>query len=155
MYDPLLNLGGMSMQIYYEESFNQIVNEMKTNLNLIKPAHVKTFSFSINKPYEKVTIGKGDFKQQDIKTVPNFVGQNKSVIESWAYENGITLIFEYQDSEKETDTIISQGIKATFRLDEINKNETYKIVLSRYTPKEEEPQENNEEYEPLEGLLPQ
>ena len=46
--------------------------------------------FILNNPYIKETIGKGDFSQNDIKTVPNFVGKNKSVIDSWAYENGIT-----------------------------------------------------------------
>ena len=149
MYDPLINSAGMSMQIYYENSFNQIVNEMKTNLNLIKPTYIKTFNFSINKPYEKTTIGKGEFKQEDIKTVPNFVGKNKSSIESWALQNGITLIFEYENSEKETDTILSQSIKPTYRLDQVNKNQAHKIVLSRYTPT------NNNVDNPLQNLLPQ
>lgn len=157
MYDPLLNMGGMSMQIYYEESFNQILNEMKVNLELEKPTLIKTFNFSINNPYVKETIGKGNFKVTEIKTVPNFVGKNKSEIESWAYENGITLIFEYQESEKENDIIISQGIKASYRLDKINKNETYKVVLSKYTPVIENNIEDNTnaDKEPLEDLLPQ
>ena len=152
MYDPLVNLEGMSMQIYYKDSFNQIVNEMKTNLNIIKPNHIKTINFSINNPYEKTTIGKGTFNQEDIKTVPNFKGKNKIEIEQWANANGITLIFEYQDSEKENDTIISQSIKPTTRLDQINKSKTYKIVLSRYTPIVEN---NNEYYDPLENFIPQ
>jgi len=156
MYDPLLNLGGMSMQIYYEESFNQILDEMKVNLNLEKPTLIKTFNFSINKPYVKEIIGKGDFKATEIKTVPNFVGQNKTAIESWAYENGITLIFEYKESDKENDTIISQSIKPSYRLDKINKNETFKIVLSKYTPIIENNVEDDIiEKDPLQDLLPQ
>ena len=157
MYDPLLNLSGISMQIYYEESLNQILKEMKVNLNLEKPHLIKTFNFSINNPYIKETIGKGDFSQNDIKTVPNFVGKNKSVIESWAYENGITLIFEYQNSEKEDDIIISQSIKPSYRIDKINKNETFKIVLSKYTPVIENNNDENitTEKDPLEDLLPQ
>lgn len=152
MYDPLVNAEGMSMQIYYKDSFNQVVNEMKTNLNIIKPTHIKTFNFSINNPYDKSTIGKGIFNQEDIKTVPNFKGKDKSEIEVWARQNGITLIFEYQNSEKKDNTIISQSIKATTRLDKIDKSKTYKVVLSRYTPVVEN---NTEYYDPLENFIPQ
>ena len=130
---------------------------MKVNLDLEKPTLIKTFNFSINKPYEKGVIGKGDFKANEIKTVPNFVGKNKSSIESWAYENGITLIFEYQESEKENDIIISQGIKPSYRMDKINKNETFKVVLSKYTPIVENniQEDNSIDEEPLQDLLPQ
>ena len=35
---------------------------MKINLELIKHKQAKTFSFSINKPYEKEIIGYGPYK---------------------------------------------------------------------------------------------
>lgn len=43
---------------YYEESLAEIVKAMKVNLELEKPEIIKTFSFSVNKPYEVPTIGR-------------------------------------------------------------------------------------------------
>ena len=47
---------------YYEQSLEEIKNAMKINLELKKPKMDKDFSFSINKPYEDVQIGKGTYK---------------------------------------------------------------------------------------------
>lgn len=160
LYDPLLNIAGISMQIYYEESFNEIVNEMKTNLGLIKPTLIKTFSFSINNPYKEQIIGKGTFNQDDIKTVPNFVGKDVSIAQNWANENGISMIIEYEENNTISNNIvISQSINPTYRLDKIGNNQTFKIVVSNNSNIYEEniitEENNNEEYDPINGLLPQ
>lgn len=153
LYDPLLNSAGMSMQIYYEDSFNQVVNEMKVNLGLIEPTLTKTFSFSINEPFKETTIGSGLFTQEDIKTVPNFVGKDKVTVENWAYENNINITFEYEDNSENADNIVlSQSIKPTYKVEDIN-NQVFKVVLSRYI--QSEIQNNEPESDPLEDLLPQ
>lgn len=160
LYDPLLNISGISMQIYYKESFNEIVKEMKTNLGLIEPTLIKTFSFSIKSPYKEQIIGTGSFNQEDIKTVPNFVGKDVSIAQNWANENGISMIIEYEENNTIANNIvISQSINPTYRLDKIGNNQTFKIVVSNNSDIYEEniitEENNNEEYDPINGLLPQ
>lgn len=160
LYDPLLNISGISMQIYYKESFNEIVKEMKTNLGLIEPTLIKTFSFSIKSPYKEQIIGTGSFNQEDIKTVPNFVGKDASIAQNWANENGISMIIEYEENNTIANNIvISQSINPTYRLDKIGNNQTFKIVVSNNSDIYEEniitEENNNEEYDPINGLLPQ
>lgn len=160
LYDPLLNISGISMQIYYKESFNEIINEMKTNLGLIKPTLIKTFSFSIKSPYKEQIIGTGSFNQEDIKTVPNFVGKDVSIAQNWANENGISMIIEYEENNTiANNLVISQSINPTYRLDKIGSNQTFKIVVSNNINIFEEniitEENNNEEYDPINGLLPQ
>ena len=134
LYDPLLNMAGMSMQIYYKDSLNEIIKEMKINLELEEPNINKTFSFSINNPYKEKIIGKGEYYQEDIQTVPNFIGKDVGEINYWANLNGITLNIEYVDNnEKENNTIISQELISTYRIDMLNKNKSYKIVVARNT----------------------
>ena len=160
LYDPLLNIAGISMQIYYKESFNGIVKEMKTNLGLIEPTLIKTFSFSINNPYKEQTIGKGTFNQEDMKTVPNFVGKDVSIAQNWANENGISMVIEYEPNNNvANNVVISQSIKPTYRLDKISSSQTFKIVVSNTSNIFEEnnitEDDNNEEYDPINDLLPQ
>ena len=160
LYDPLLNIAGISMQIYYKESFNEIVKEMKTNLGLIEPTLIKTFSFSIKSPYKEQIIGTGSFNQDDIKTVPNFVGKDVSIAQNWANENGISMIIEYEENNTVANNIVvSQSINPTYRLDKIGNNQTFKIVVSNNINIFEEnnitEENNNEEYDPINDLLPQ
>jgi len=132
LYDPLLNMNGMSMQIYYKESLNAIIKEMKINLGIEKPEIIKTVTFSINNPYEEETIGKGTYYQSDIQTVPNFIGSDLSVAQTWASNNGINLIVEYEDNnENENNSIISQSVSSTYRMDMLNKNNPFKVVVAQ------------------------
>ena len=120
IYDFALNIPGISMQIYYKESFNQIVKAMKENLNEEKPTIIKTFNFSINEPYVEKTIGTGTFNQDDIHTLPNFIGKDISELESWALNNNIEYTIKYEDSYQDDNIILNQNIPATYRLDKIN-----------------------------------
>ncbi|MBQ6282709.1 MAG: LCP family protein [Bacilli bacterium] len=132
LYDPLLNMNGMSMQIYYKDSFNQVVKEMKVNLGLEEPELITTFSFSINNPYKETIIGKGTFNQADIQTVPYFRGKNISELQYWANENGINLNITYQDTNEQLDnTIINQGVPSTYRMDKLDKSNTYTVIVAR------------------------
>ena len=122
------------MQIYYNDSFNAIVKEMKINLDLEKPEIIKTFNFSVNEIYKENTIGKGTFYQQDIEVVPNFKGKDLSIAQTWAINNGISLNVEYKDTNEEiNNTIISQSIKPTYRMDKLDKNNPFKIVVAKNT----------------------
>ena len=132
LYDPLLNMGGMSMQIYYKDSLNEIIKEMKTNLELEEPNIIKTFNFSINNPYKEKIIGKGEYYQSDIEIVPNFIGKDLSIVQNFANTYGIKLNIEYQDTnEKVNNSIISQEFISTYRIDKLDRNKSYKIVVAR------------------------
>ena len=130
LYDPLLNMYGMSMQIYYKDSFDKIVKEMKINLGLDEPEIIKTLSFSVNNPYKESIIGKGTYYQKDIEVVPNFKGKDLSVAQTWANNNGISLTVEYKSTtDEENNTIISQSINSTYRVDKITS--PLKIVVAK------------------------
>ena len=57
---------GMRMELYNyipnTYSKNDVIKAMKTNLGLISSKETKSFSFSINEPYEKEIIGYGPYK---------------------------------------------------------------------------------------------
>lgn len=121
IYDSLLNMAGISMQIYYKNSFNEIVNEMNINLGKKEPELIKNISFSINTPYEEKTIGTGNFTQNEIETFPNFVGKDLSVLTSYAKSKGLYVDIEYiNDIDKSNDIITYQSIPSTYRLDKLN-----------------------------------
>ena len=135
IYDPLLNIAGISMQIYYNDSFNEIVKAMKINLGLEDKEIIKTISFNINNPYKEKTIGKGTFYQKDIDIVPNFKGNTLSEVETWANSRGISLNVEYVDSTETNNTVLSQSIVPTYRVDKINS--VLKITIAKNTIYEE------------------
>lgn len=147
LYDPLLNMNGMSMQIYYKESLNQVIKEMKINLGIEKPTLITTFSFSINNPYKETIIGKGVFNQSDIQTVPYFKGKDISELQYWADTNGISLNITYQDTnEQANNTIVNQGVPSTYRMDMLDKSKTYTVVVARNSVvNNEQIEENNVE----------
>ena len=157
IYDFALNIPGISMQIYYKESFNQIVKAMKENLNEEKPTIIKTFNFSINEPYVEKTIGTGTFNQDDIHTLPNFIGKDISELESWALNNNIEYTIKYEDSNQDDNIILNQNIPATYRLDKINtileitvSNKVEEIIDENTN---EEDSENNILDEGLENII--
>ena len=90
------------------------------------------FSFSINNPYKETIIGKGTFNQADIQTVPYFRGKDISLLQNWANNNGINLNITYQDTNEQLDnTIINQGVPSTYRMDKLDKSNTYTVIVAR------------------------
>ncbi len=79
---------------YYKQSLEDIVHAMKVNLELEEPELIKTFSFSANEPYETAVIGKDYYNEKRRELLPNFVGQNRSYVEAWALERGITVNYK-------------------------------------------------------------
>lgn len=146
IYDFLLNMAGISMQIYYPGSLEDIVHEMKVNLNLEKPDIIKTFNFSINDIYKVDIIGSGDYNAKTYETVPNFVGSDISVAKTWANNNNIELDIEYVDEGiGNNNTIVSQSIPSTYRLDKINTS--LKISVLNASNQENNNENINNEYE--------
>ena len=130
IYDALMKMS-LSDQIYYEESLNEIVKEMKINLGLEEPTIIKTCSFSINKKYVVPIIGKGTYNQSDIETVPNFKNKDISIAQDWANSKGITINIEYKDiSEGTNGTVLSQSIPASYIVSNISDNTSLTVTVA-------------------------
>lgn len=142
LYDPLLKLS-LSDQIYYKDSLNAVLNEMKINLETVKPEMIKTFSFSAKTPYKEEKIGEGIFNQNDIKTVPSFKGKDKTIALNWGKENNIKVNIEYEEVETGTnDFVLSQSIPATYIFSNIKPGTELNITVAK-VKKEKNPTENN------------
>lgn len=74
----------------YVGSRKAIINAMKVNLGLKKHKTIKKFKFSINDPYEKPIIGKGNYTKTTVKTssyAPSRYSTNRSTRSSGTTRN--------------------------------------------------------------------
>lgn len=109
--------------IPYNGSIQDIVEAMKINLNLKTPELIKTFSFSINDPYELKLIGKGPYSEKRIAVVPDFTKNTKEFALNWGTNNNIKITFniiESNDDDYHQDQIIEQNIPPNSLLSRIN-----------------------------------
>ena len=139
-----LYLSGSSQMIYDERmrmvlynyvpntsSKKDIVQAMKENLELAEHENIKSFSFSINVPYEKTIIGKGPYRSGfgTYKLLPDFTGLSKADATYKASNLGISITFEGASGY-----VVSQSYPANKRLDKING--PVKLTLSVSSEKE-------------------
>lgn len=92
-YDLYVYEGSLSMYTfqYYKQSLAPIVKAMKVNLGLEEQEEIKTFSFNINKPYEKTIIGYKYYSEARRTLIPDFTKYNLIGAQSWASSHGITI----------------------------------------------------------------
>ena len=104
-----------------EESIEDIVHEMKVNLELEEHELIKTFSFSINEPYEKKLIGEGPYDSSDnYGLLPDFTGDTQAQAQKWANAHGVKVTFETKESNAYPDgTVMSQSQPANKRIDKL------------------------------------
>lgn len=125
---------GTGLRLYnfvaYDGSINDISNAMKINLGLKEEKVIKKFSFSVDDPYEETVVGKGTYNEAGITLLPNFVGQDKSVANSFASKYGLKIKIEYVDSASKKDLIISQSIPADTDVSEISTSKGITIKVS-------------------------
>lgn len=76
---------------YYESSLKEITDALKVTLELKKPTPIKTFSFSANKTYEQMVIGKSYSSTSKNEALPNFVGKTLDSAKEWCQARGITV----------------------------------------------------------------
>lgn len=97
VYSLPITIGGMNVSAlgYYENSLNAIKDALNVNLGLKEEEMIKTFSYDYNEEYTTPIIGKGVSGGAKLTTVPNFIGSTVSYAETWAANNGITLIKEF------------------------------------------------------------
>ena len=91
----IVDYGGTNLSLYnyvlYDASVKECSNAMKENLGLKKAKVVKSFSFDVNKPYEKEVIGDKVTDKTSIVFIPNFVGQSVSYAQSWCSAHGVSI----------------------------------------------------------------
>ncbi len=110
--------------ILNENSINDVVNEMKINLEEKDPELIKEFSFSINSPYTPKVIGKGPYKSTTkYSLLPSLLGKSKSYVEDWAKENNVKVKYKTvtdNNSKYSNNQVIKQNYLARTRLDKID-----------------------------------
>ena len=133
----------------YKGSRQEIIRAMKENLELVGHKEIKTFSFSINEPYEKEVIGKGTYRETTVSpsktttALPDFTGDTEATARSTANRLGIRVTFRGSGGR-----VISQNYYAGTDLSRVG---TLVLTLSgtttqekeTQTPIEEEPKNNN------------
>ena len=146
---------------YYEESLAEIVKAMKVNLELEKPEIIKTFSFSVNKPYEVPTIGRMYTGVRKNETLPNFVGQNINYLESWISSRNITLNKNYTESNSCIEgSILEQNVHSGVIVSSISslsvnvcKNVHVNEPITPEEPENNNEGNNNQIDDPIEDML--
>lgn len=149
--------------VIYEESYNEVVDAMKTNLEMKKIEVVKSFSFSIHNPYEEKIIGKKSSGTVDVVLMPNFVGKNIEAVRTWANQNDIEIVVnEVKGTSANTiGQVLKQDIPELTDLDMVN-HVTFTVVSEieevppvEEDPTPEEPGDNDEgEENPTEPEIP-
>lgn len=132
--------GGTGLSLYnfvpYKGSIEDVVKAMKNNLNSKREVK-KTFSFSVDQPYEEVIIGKGEYNESGIALLPSFIGDDSSVAASFCSRYGIPLKIQYVSASypsQRIGQIIDQSLPADMDVDEISKSSglTITVVESEY-----------------------
>ncbi len=125
IYDESMQLV-LSDQIINQGSLDDVVHAMKVNLGLEDAKVIKTFTFSINSPYEQEMIGNGKYSGTKLYALlPDFTGMSKANAASWGQQNGITIVF----SNNSNGAVVGQNYPAKKRLDLIP-NRTVTLTLA-------------------------
>lgn len=145
-------LSGASQMIYDERmrmvlynyvpntrSRDAIVQAMKENLELVPHKNITSFSFSINKTYEKTIVGQGYATAGTYSLLPSFIGMSKT--QAAARAEALGLNYEFVGNGE---TVINQSYPERKRIDKIGKN---KLVLTLNTKVVIEDDEEDEEDE--------
>ena len=145
-------LSGASQMIYDERmrmvlynyvpntrSRDAIVQAMKENLELVPHKNITSFSFSINKTYEKTIVGQGYATAGTYSLLPSFIGMSKT--QAAARAEALGLNYEFVGNGE---TVINQSYPEKKRIDKIGKN---KLVLTLNTKVVIEDDEEDEEDE--------
>ncbi|MDD3187688.1 MAG: LCP family protein [Bacilli bacterium] len=127
IYDENMNLV-LWDYILNEDSVTAVTNAMKNNLNITQD-YIKTFTYSIDYPYEYVAVGSEYTAYTYFPTLPNFTVYSQSYANSWLSKNGFNYDYVEKDSSKPVGTIIDQSIVALKRLDKIS-NRSITLYIS-------------------------
>lgn len=142
-YDKYIYDSATKLNLYnyvlYEGSVEDVSNAMKVNLEMMEPTLVKTFSFSIDEPYEEVVVGQGVYSASSTDVdgeLPDFTGDSEAQARKTANRIGISVSFTYKEVKDGNNTVISQNYPEGTSLSKISK-----VTLTIGTPMEIEEDE--------------
>ena len=119
------------------DSRKDIIQAMKENLELVGHQEIKSFSFSINIPYEKEIIGKGPYRKGfSYSLLPSFIGMTKDQAEATAKKYGVAYEFEGTKG-----TVTNQSYPERKRIDLIKD----KLILKLETSKDKDDKDKDED----------
>jgi len=108
-YDLTVRPFGYTFQ-FYQESLDEIVEALLVTLGKKEPTIIKEFSFSINEEYESKIIGKTTGTKKN-ETLPSFVGDHVSQLDSWNNSRNIRINkTDYISNECTNDIILDQSL---------------------------------------------
>lgn len=114
IYDQSMKLN-LYDYVLYNNSVEAVSNAMKANLGLIEPDIEKSFSFSIDKEYEQVVIGKKETGSTSVVKLPDFTGDTESQAKITCNKLGITCTFKtVTTGNGNNGTVISQSYNAGY-----------------------------------------
>lgn len=146
-YDKYIYDSATKLNLYnyvlYEGSIEDVSEAMKINLGLIEPTMEKSFSFSIDEPYEEVVIGQGVYSASSTTVdgeLPDFTGDSESQARTTANRIGISVSFTYKEVKGGDNTVILQSYPEGTSLNKISK-----VTLTIGTPKSTSDKKDDEE----------
>jgi LCP family protein required for cell wall assembly len=86
---------------YYPDSLKAIQKEMNVNLGKADPELIKTFSFSVNKEFEILPVGKGITGGETDGTLISFVNSTVGYTQAYCSKHNLKCNFEYVDETNE------------------------------------------------------
>ena len=123
------------------QSVDDVTEAMHENLEIEDHKEVKSFSFSINDPYEKEVIGEGPYDSgyervtsqepttKKTATVPDFTGDTKAQAQSYANAHGISVTFVGSGS-----VVVRQSYSAGTSLDSVKGSITLTLGENKKEP---------------------
>lgn len=135
IYDEGMKLD-LSDQIYYKKSLEEVVKAMEINLGIKDPTIAKTFSFSINEPYEIKVIGKGSYNEPLLPVVPDFTKYTKQSAINWGLKNNISIDFttvESSSSKYSDGQITNQNVHSNSLVSLVNKTKGITLTIIKKT----------------------
>ena len=145
-------LSGASQMIYDERmrmvlynyvpntrSRDAIVQAMKENLEIVPHKNITSFSFSINKTYEKTVIGEGFATAGTYSLLPSFIGMSKT--QAAARAEALGLNYEFVGNGE---TVIDQSYPERKRIDKIGKNKLVLTLNTKVVIEEDEEDEDED-----------
>ncbi len=137
----IVDYGGSNLNLYnyvlYDDSIKEVSNAMKENLGIKKAKVVKSFSFDVNKPYEKTVIGQKATGKRNLTLLPSFVGQTLSYAQSWCSSHGIKVSVNGGNGY-----VLSQSVPAGANIEDVRS-----ITLTAGGTSSTEKKETNKETE--------
>lgn len=117
--------------VLYNGSVNDVSEAMKINLGSKEITPIKTFSYDAANPYEQSIIGKKTYGEGSIALLPNFVGQTKEQVQSYANAHNLKLAIEYVNNSAKAGTVLSQDPGAKMDISEISSTKGIKITVAQ------------------------